>query len=177
MTYFISDTHFGHDKFFIYEKRGFKSIQEHDEMFIENFNKLVTANDVVYFLGDFTWKNPLDYFNRLNCKNWHLIKGNHDKGLHNALRSTNKILSYTEGYKEIKINEQYITLSHFPLLCWEGSHRNAWQLYGHLHGREIPIEGKLKEVDLCADHFRPYSYDEIVEIMNISPDNWDYLTM
>ena len=36
MIYFTSDWHFCHNKPFIYESRGFKSIEEMNEIIIEN---------------------------------------------------------------------------------------------------------------------------------------------
>ena len=47
-----SDTHFGHDRKFLYSPRGFKSIQEHDEAIIQNWNSVVEPDDTVYHLGD-----------------------------------------------------------------------------------------------------------------------------
>ena len=39
MIWITSDLHLQHDKPFIYEARGFSSIQEHDEAIIKNWNK------------------------------------------------------------------------------------------------------------------------------------------
>ena len=36
MIYFTSDTHFCHDKEFLYKPRGFSSIEEHDKTVVEN---------------------------------------------------------------------------------------------------------------------------------------------
>ena len=52
MIFLTSDTHFGHDKMFLYEPRGFTNIQEHDAQIIKNWNKVVSYCDDVYHLGD-----------------------------------------------------------------------------------------------------------------------------
>ena len=52
MIYFTSDLHFNHNKNFIYESRGFKSIEEHDKEIIKNWNNIIKDNDDVYILGD-----------------------------------------------------------------------------------------------------------------------------
>ena len=52
MIYFTSDLHLGHNKPFMYEPRGFKSIQEHDKAIIDNINSIVTNEDDLYILGD-----------------------------------------------------------------------------------------------------------------------------
>ena len=40
-----SDLHLGHNKPFLYEPRGFKNIQEHDETIIKNWNSIIKYND------------------------------------------------------------------------------------------------------------------------------------
>ena len=61
MIYLTSDTHFCHDKPFIYEPRGFSSIQEMNETLIENWNGAVSKNDIVYVLGDFFLGTDYDF--------------------------------------------------------------------------------------------------------------------
>ena len=51
-TYITSDLHLGHNQPFVYEPRGFSSIEEHDAAIIENINKVVGENDTLYILGD-----------------------------------------------------------------------------------------------------------------------------
>ena len=46
-----SDTHFGHDREFVYGPRGFNSISEHDEAIIARWNETVSEDDIVYLLG------------------------------------------------------------------------------------------------------------------------------
>ncbi len=56
--YFISDPHFGHYNIITFKDdegnltRPFKSIEEMDELIIENCNKLVRPCDKLYILGD-----------------------------------------------------------------------------------------------------------------------------
>ena len=52
-VFFTSDTHFGHKNLLkIGKGRPFDTIEEHDEALIENWNKVVKPNDLVYHLGD-----------------------------------------------------------------------------------------------------------------------------
>ena len=44
-----SDLHFGHDRGFLYEPRGFDNIEDHDEAVIANWNSVVNEDDDVYF--------------------------------------------------------------------------------------------------------------------------------
>lgn len=52
MEWFSSDLHFGHNKDFIYQARGFNSIEEHDKAIVDNWNSIVDEDDDVYLLGD-----------------------------------------------------------------------------------------------------------------------------
>ena len=54
MIYFTSDLHFYHDKDFIWQARGFKSIDEMNAEIVRRWNKIITADDYVYILGDLT---------------------------------------------------------------------------------------------------------------------------
>lgn len=54
MIYFTSDTHFNHDREFIWGPRGFKNINESNKTIIDNWNNTVGPNDDVYMLGDFS---------------------------------------------------------------------------------------------------------------------------
>jgi len=42
MIWFTSDTHFSHNKDFIFKDRGFGSIQDHDETLIKNWNEKIS---------------------------------------------------------------------------------------------------------------------------------------
>jgi len=59
VKYYISDTHFGHVNIVKHDSdngaRTFSSIQEHDELLIKNWNRVITKQDEVYILGDFSW--------------------------------------------------------------------------------------------------------------------------
>ena len=50
--WFSSDLHLFHDRAFIYEPRGFSSVEEMNEVLLENFNKEISDSDQIYLLGD-----------------------------------------------------------------------------------------------------------------------------
>ena len=75
-----SDTHFGHDREFLYKPRGFNSIAEHDEEVVRRWNETVEPDDVVLHLGDVMLgdnAHGLDCLKRLNGKIF-IVPGNHD---------------------------------------------------------------------------------------------------
>lgn len=82
MIFVTSDSYWNHRKGFLYEPRGFKSIEQHDEKIIENWNSVVSPDDTVYHLGDLGIGTDYEYFatcvKRLNGRiKW--IFGNHNK--------------------------------------------------------------------------------------------------
>ena len=80
MIWFTSDTHFYHSNIIGFCKRPFKNVEDMNETLIENWNRVVGQDDIVFHLGDFClggsaeWTKILD---RLNGKIY-LIMGNHD---------------------------------------------------------------------------------------------------
>jgi len=170
-TFFCSDFHFGHK--LMCRTRNFSSIAEHDATLIKNFNSQVTPQDIVYFLGDFSFSSYTDYLFSLNGK-FHFIEGNHDKGLKEQVCGlSTKVLSYTKGYSNIFINKQPITLCHFPMVSWEKSHYGAWQLFGHHHSKFCPSAGKSMNVSMDALNMLPVSFEDVQLYMNTRSDNWD----
>lgn len=171
MEFFTSDTHFGHAKIIDYNKRPFSNVEEMDETIINNYNSVVSSNDIVYHLGDFAFRDFYQYRKRLNG-NIVLIKGNHDyarlKPRHyNMFKSVHDIL-------ELKLNGESIMLCHYAMRTWNKSHFNAWHCYGHSHGR-LEGQGKSCDVGVDANNYTPISFLQLKLIMENSSDNPNYL--
>jgi len=175
MTYFTADSHFGHDREFIYKNRGFDNIVQHDIELVDSINYTVKAYDTLYILGDVAWKDPVKFLSMLYCEHIFIIKGNHDNNLYQQKGKLNSTATLCNELLDIKIDEQKITLSHFPMISWQASHHGSWLLYGHVHGKTLPIKGKMLDVSPYIDHIQPYSFDEINSIMKNKPNNWDYI--
>lgn len=84
-TWVISDTHFGHANILTFRdssgdliRPGFKNIDEHDQLIIDNWNSVVKPEDRVYHLGDVAIpRRGLKFLYALNGRKA-LIGGNHD---------------------------------------------------------------------------------------------------
>lgn len=167
--WFTSDTHFGHEKIIKYCDRPFSNANEMDETIIENWNKRIRKNDIVYHLGDFSMGDPTPYIKRLNGK-IHLLLGNHDRYAHKAA----SFWQWTKTISIAKMNGFEITLCHYAMLTWKKSCYNTWSLHGHTHGRIEPV-GKSWDVGVDNNRFRPLSLEEIESIMKKRPNNIDYV--
>ena len=135
MNYFISDLHVGHTNVLSFDNRPFKSIEEHDEILIENWNSVVGMDDDVYLLGDISWHNAtktIEIFNRLNGR-IHLIRGNHDNRLLKNRELQSRFCEITD-YKELDIGGgKGIVLCHYPIPCFKNHYYGWYMLYGHVH--------------------------------------------
>lgn len=170
-TFFTSDTHFGHANIIRFCNRPFKNVEEMDEVLIENWNQVVSDDDTVFHLGDFAfggsnvWKSIIP---RLNG-HINLIIGNHDrKNLRQGYMSS---FGMVVPQLQIEIEGNPIYLNHYPFLCYGGSYRGVWQLFGHVHsgpnaeGLDI---SRLKtlfptQYDVGVDNndYAPISYREV----------------
>jgi calcineurin-like phosphoesterase family protein len=166
--FFESDFHFNH-RLMLQTRPQFHSLDEMNDTFIENHNKVVTEHDTVYYGGDFSWSDPEPFLNRLNG-HFVFIRGNHDK----RIPRHKKIIHSVDGYYDTKFNEQKFTVCHYPMHSWNCSHWGSWLMYGH-HHRPTDFGGKTINCSMDARDFKPISWDEIVEYMKNRPDNWDLI--
>lgn len=181
-VYFTGDQHFAHQSqkggIIKYCDRPFATIDEMDEVLITEWNKVVSPNDTIYHLGDFTLGNEQvarRYFLRLNGKVF--ILGNtfhHDKRWLKARKpywTRQCEVTILPPIYVMKINELFIVLCHFPLAegHWPRVHYNSISLFAHCHGRYKP-RGKALDVGVDSvakiwGQYRPVSLAEIVEYM------------
>jgi calcineurin-like phosphoesterase family protein len=166
--YFTADTHLGHANVIRFDSRPFASVEENDEVLVQNWNRTVGPDDVVWHLGDFAYRNRMHverYLERLNGR-IHLVRGNHDdKG---AWRVREKFASFQEA-AYLKHEGEYIYLLHYACRVWRRSNHGSWHLYGHSHG-SLPPLGKSMDVGVSAvakllggkpEDYRPISFEEV----------------
>lgn len=172
MIFFTADLHFNHANIIKYCNRPFESIEQMNETIIEKWNKKVSTVDKVYILGDFTFREPEYFLDKLNG-NKALIIGDHDRAT-----TENDEARYLFAEKVPLLNLIYggvpITLCHWCMRVWAKSHYNSWHLYGHSHGRLSPI-GKSWDVGVDNNNFEPLSFLEIKSIMEKQPDNFNFI--
>lgn len=135
-VFFTSDLHLGHNQPFLYESRGYQSIQEHDEDIIRKFNSVVGLDDDVYILGDVclgdTGKETLS---RLNG-HITVILGNHDTD--NREKMYQELGWETTMAARIKYGKKSVYLSHYPTITSNISSKpwdNMLCLHGHTHSK------------------------------------------
>jgi calcineurin-like phosphoesterase family protein len=169
MIYLTSDLHLGHFNIIKYCKRPFATCSEMDNAIIENINEVVGENDVLYCLGDFAIRKESvsQYRKRINCKNVHLILGNHDHANYCWSNFTS-----VNTYQEIRRDGKIIIMCHYPFAAWNKKRYGSFCLHGHCHGTYVPGLPKETSNGLCLDvgvdvhSFSPISLMEVIDIMN-----------
>lgn len=169
MFYFISDTHFNHNKPFIYEPRGFSSVQEADAAIIKNWNETVGKNDDIYVVGDFFLGTDMKYIdevlNTLHGK-IHLIIGNHDTDAKlKRYEKYSNIVEIAFGTR-LKYKGKTYYVSHYPTLvenCDDTELPNVINLFGHTHNKEKFFEDRPNMYNVACDahNCTPVSIEEI----------------
>lgn len=140
MIYLTSDTHFCHDREYIYQARGFSSIEKHDENIVKNWNSIVNPDDEVYLLGDVILMNTeygLRYLQQLNGK-IHIIRGNHDMDSRAKRYITLPNVVEVVYATMITYKNRDFYLSHYPTLVTNDIDKTPYKknirnLYGHTH--------------------------------------------
>ena len=132
-NFYISDLHqqFGHANILHFDNRPWKTITEHDEVLIKNWNSVVTNQDTIYILGDFHWGKEYEWIEMLEQLNGKkvLIKGNHDISPQKSKRYFQDI----KDYKEIDDNGRKVVLCHYPIPYFKNYFYGWYHLYGHVH--------------------------------------------
>jgi len=157
--FFTSDMHLGHKNIINYSNRPFRSVEEMDGVIIARYNSTVDVGDTVYDLGDFSFKNPKVYLDRLNVVPIRL-KGSHD---HDLKEPRMLVIEVKDLVNEDGIQIP-ITLCHYAMRSWELSHYGSWHLFGHHHGLLEPY-GLSFDVGVDCWDFYPVSLDQIKEKM------------
>jgi calcineurin-like phosphoesterase family protein len=145
-----------------------------NETMINNWNSVVTPNDVVYHLGDFAFEKDRakleNIMSRLNGEK-HIIWGNHDK-----LIKTVNWKDYFKTAADIRTIivpaesnngvDQRIVLCHYAFRVWDQSHYGTFHLHGHSHGT-LPDDPYARSLDVGVDawNFTPVSMEQINEHM------------
>ncbi len=112
--WFSSDIHFMHANIIKYCKRPFESADKMDEVIIENWNKLISKNDLIFFLGDFSMSKEAytQILPRLQFKKMFFILGNHDRKSTLREVGTQDICSEIEIHKSLTIK----VTAHTPIV-------------------------------------------------------------
>jgi len=194
-VYLTADLHFFHANVIKYCDRPYGSVEEMNQALIDNWNSVVTDDDTVYVLGDFSLAfRPVEIFTqRLNGLKY-LIAGNHDfchsynKKSRNG-RQDEWIKKYNDNGFTV-LPEFYTTdlegigpvnMCHIPYDCEDPRYKNYKMaddgkilLCGHVHEKFLIKETSKGTVQInvgvdapCSPwYMRPAKLEEIKDVIN-----------
>lgn len=163
--WFMADPHFG-DLCNI-KKRPAASADEWDDYVITHINSVVKPDHSITFLGDFSRHSAKSFLDRIDCKNVHVVLGNHDR------RGCGRYFKTCNEYKEIEIQGHHCVLFHYPIAYWHWAERGAFHLHGHVHDWYPDYMGQqARALDVSCDTALrffgapyPFSEDFIIKWM------------
>lgn len=174
-VWFTSDTHFGHRNVLQFCSRPFNSVSEMQSRLIENWNHVVSDQDIVFHLGDFSWwdsnKEIKKLCSKMNGKQIYLVPGNHDleKGWREVPDRVTILSSVVQLWIRDESGDTLIfkaILSHYPLMTWNKREEGVPNLHGHLHG----CKGNGRDGKGNSDANLPFHWNQL----DVGVDVWDY---
>ena len=127
---FIADLHLSHAN--MAKRRGFSTVEEHDEHIIAKWNSVVNKRDVTYILGDVTMEksSPYPLLDRLNGIK-HVVLGNHDRR-----QDVKKLLEYVDSVAGM-IQYKGVMLTHCPIHPMQLDYRFNYNIHGHIDDKQV----------------------------------------
>ena len=157
LTWIISDTHFFHENIGRYCDRP----DCWQEMIIENWNRLIQPEEIVFHVGDLALgkKEMAEGLVPLLNGKVYLMRGNHDQRS-NSFYQRMGIALVPDPYQMDHISGLKLTFSHRPIVPLEPG---MFNLHGHIHNSPAPILGQ-RHINLCVEvrDYRPWRLEEIL---------------
>lgn len=181
--YVTSDTHFNHNKEFVYKARGYTNPQEMTDDIINIINDTVGQDGILLHLGDFCLNtSPEEYkdiLRKLKIKELWMLFGNHNSCVQQTYGGTREqVCSWNQGmyirylgyYYTFSKGKKDFVCSHFPFQSWDSKNNGSMHIHGHCHNNLISSHEDNKNskiLDVGWDAYpKPLHITEIVKIMN-----------
>ena len=160
-VYITSDLHFYHKGIlnFCKDTRPWRDVVGMTEGLIAEWNTKVSEKDLIFHLGDFSFKGVEATENLLARLNGDkiFVLGNHDKVLRSSISSSKFGIKGIVDYLELRIDGVKVCMSHYPMTTWNQAGRGSLQFYGHCHNSLLQPRGRQCDV----------GYDSWGKIINI----------
>ena len=168
-------SHFNH-KAILNHRTQFNSLGEMNKHIVDKWNSVVSKDDHVWVLGDFSWypKHCRPILTILNGS-VHLIRGNHDSKSCQWYEKQGFASCHDVYY--MRYEKERFFLSHYAHRTWRKSHHGSYHLFGHSHG-DLPRYNRSMDVGVDAWDFDPISIDTVMEYLkdDVETDHHDSLS-
>jgi calcineurin-like phosphoesterase family protein len=181
--YVTSDTHFHHDREFVWKRRGYENATQMTDDMINTINTVVGKNGILLHLGDFclntTQEMYEDIMSRLDVKEIWMLWGNHNNPIQRnyggsvcqiAASVCGTFVKYLGHYFTFSKSRRKYVCFHFPITDWDGMSYGVAHLCGHSHGGHQlsrPEDKTHKILDCGWDlHRKPLTMKEVEIIID-----------
>jgi calcineurin-like phosphoesterase family protein len=167
-TYLISDTHFGHTRIIELTSRPFLTVEEMDKHMIDKWNSVVTKQDHIICLGDFSFYNKeitTSIVGRLKGIKT-LLMGNHD---HRRSYKWWREVGFDKVYDRPVVydTDNKVVLSHAPI-----SIQGYTNIHGHTHNTK---DNNNSSNSYCVSvemiNYTPIMYEDVLKRINYRQRN------
>ena len=164
--FFTGNQQFGRPSAIKQFKRPFSNVEEMNQVLIENWNKTVAVDDVVYVLGNFAWdpSTAEETLTKLNG-NIVIVPGEIDEPI---LELSDKQImpNKTAVIEQIFTStSDKLTVSYWPLMEWPNKSQGHYLFFGY-PGNKYKTDHKKKMVNVACDFwaYKPQSLDSIMSL-------------
>jgi len=160
----------------IEQTRDFPTLEKMNSAIVNNINNCVMPDDTLICLGDWSFggfESIREFWDRIMCKNIHLILGNHDHHIKKNRNDCQELFKSVSHYNTLEIGQFKFRLMHYPISSWDGLGKGVMHLHGHCHLPTHLRFGKGQRMDVGMDghpEFRPYNMmDEVIPLLRHRP--------
>lgn len=160
----------------IEQTRDFPNLEKMNSTIVNNINNCAMPDDTLICLGDWSFggfESIREFWDRIMCKNIHLILGNHDHHIEKNRNDCQELFKSVSHYNTLEIGQFKFRLMHYPISSWDGLGKGVMHLHGHCHLPTHLRFGKGQRMDVGMDghpEFRPYNMmDEVIPLLRHRP--------
>jgi calcineurin-like phosphoesterase family protein len=153
------------------QTRDFQTIEKMNSTIVDNINNLVGQDDILIHMGDWSFggfENIQEFYDRLICKNIHLILGNHDHHIDRNRDNIQRLFLSVSWFQQFEYMGETLECMHYPISSWNGLRKGRIHLHGHCH---LPNNLKIsngRRMDIGMDgstEFEPYNLHEVIKML------------
>ena len=157
-VYFTADSHFNSNRTLEHSKRPFSSVEEMDRILINNWNSIITNDDIVFHLGDF---GDFKTAKQLNGQII-LVPGNHERLNPDFINYNSCFTGITQDITTLDYKGYHITMAHEPSLIKDNLiDETNINIFGHLH-KLCMIKPFGINVGIDCHNYKPIDFDTIL---------------
>lgn len=154
-------------------KRPFESVEDMNQTLVDNWNSVVTPQDIVYVLGNFAW-DPTTAEEMVQTLNGIIVvvPGEIDDAIM-ELQDKNILMSKAKIIEPIfsSVSDK-LTVSYWPLHEWPDKSKGHYSFFG-FPNTKYKTDHKKKMVNVACDYwaYKPQSLDSIMALFRDIDEN------